>query len=125
MISSNYGAPLTHTLTTKLTGTSKLSDVYRLLRAMQQEVRMAGIGGKVEFLCGEDVAAVFLDMAENYRSTAQDAPIGIKLGDGEVRIGSYQVPVSCLPKAPEDHPPPHSSQHLQPAFLHIASSPYP
>lgn len=87
----DYGAPLTHTLTTKLTGTSKLSDVYRLLRAMQQEVRMAGIGGKVEFLCGEDVAAVFLDMAENYRSTAQDAPIGIKLGDGEVRIGSYVI----------------------------------
>ena len=79
----DYGAPLTHELATKLTGTSKLSDVYRLLRAMQQEIRMAGIGGKVEFMCGEDVAAVFLDMAENYRSTAQDAPIGIKLGDGE------------------------------------------
>ena len=63
----DYGAPLTHELATKLTGTSKLSDVYRLLRAMQQEIRMAGIGGKVEFMCGEDVAAVFLDMAENYQ----------------------------------------------------------
>ena len=87
----DYGTPLTHTPSTKLTGTSKLSDVYRLLRAMQQEIRMAGIGGRVEFMCGEDVTTVFLDMAENYRSTAQDAPIGIKLGDGEVRIGSYVI----------------------------------
>ena len=63
----------------------------RSKKAVQQEIRMAGIGGKVEFMCGEDVAAVFLDMAENYRSTAQDAPIGIKLGDGEVRIGSYVI----------------------------------
>lgn len=87
----DYGTPLTHTPSTKLTGTSKLSDVYRLLRAMQQEIRMAGIGGRVEFMCGEDVTTVFLDMAENYRSTAQDEPISIKLGDGEVRIGSYVI----------------------------------
>lgn len=87
----DYGTPLSHDLATKLTGASKLSDVYRLLRAMQQKIRMAGLGGKVEFICGEDVAAVFLDMAENYRSTAQDAPIGIKLGNGEVRIGSYVI----------------------------------
>lgn len=58
---------------------------------MQQEIRMAGIGGKVEFVCGEDVAAVFLDMAENYKSTVQDAPVSIKLGDGEVRVGSYVI----------------------------------
>ena len=75
----DYGTPLTHTPSTKLTGTSKLSDVYRLLRAMQQEIRMAGIGGRVEFMCGEDVTTVFLDMAENYRSTAQDAPISCLL----------------------------------------------
>ncbi|WP_165064469.1 major capsid protein [Desulfovibrio sp. ZJ200] len=87
----DYGAPLVHDLSTKLTGASKLSAVYRLLRDMQQKIRMAGLGGKVEFLCGEDVAAVFLDMAENYRSTAQDAPIGIKLGNGEARIGSYVI----------------------------------
>ncbi len=87
----DYGAPLVHDLATKLTGASKLSAVYRLLRDMQQKIRMAGLGGKVEFLCGEDVAAVFLDMAENYRSTAQDAPIGIKLGNGEARIGSHVI----------------------------------
>lgn len=87
----DYGAPLSHELAAKLTASSKLSDVYRLLRAMQQKIRMAGIGGKVEFLCGEDVAAVFLDMAENYKSTVQDAPVSIKLGDGEVRVGAYII----------------------------------
>lgn len=87
----DYGAPLSHELSAKLTASSKLSDVYRLLRAMQQKIRMAGIGGKVEFLCGEDVAAVFLDMVENYKSTVQDAPVSIKLGDGEVRVGAYVI----------------------------------
>lgn len=87
----DYGAPLVHELAAKLTVSSTLSEVYRLLRAMQQKIRMAGIGGKVEFVCGEDVTAVFLDMAEAYRSTVQDAPVSIKLGDGEVRVGSYVI----------------------------------
>ena len=87
----DYGAPLSHEPDAKLTGASKLSDVYRLLRAMQQNIRMAGLGGKVEFICGEDVAAVFLDMAENWKSTAQNAPLSIKLGNGEVRVGSYAI----------------------------------
>lgn len=87
----DYGAPLSHALSAKLTGASSLSDVYRLLRDMQQKIRMAGLGGKVEFLCGEDVVAVFLDMAENWKSTAQNAPLSIKLGNGEVQVGSYVI----------------------------------
>lgn len=87
----DYGTPLSHPLETKLTSTTKLSEVYRLLRAMQQKIRMAGLGGKVEFLCGEDVTAVFLDMAENYKSTVQNAPLSIKLGDGQVMVGSYTI----------------------------------
>lgn len=87
----DYGEQLEVELTAKLTGNSKLSDVYKLLRAMQQKIRMAGLGGKVEFICGEDVAAVFMDMAENWQSTAQNAPLHIKLGDGEVQIGAYKI----------------------------------
>lgn len=87
----DFGDPLEHTLTTKLTGTTKLSDVYRLMREMHQKIRKAGLGGKVEFLCGEDVTAVFIDMAENYKSTAKDAPLSIKLGNGEAQIGAYPV----------------------------------
>lgn len=87
----DYGAPLEYSLTTKLTGSSKMSDVYRLMRAMQQKINEAGLGGKVEFLCGQDVTSVFIDMAENYRSTAKDAPISIRLGNGEVHIGAYVV----------------------------------
>lgn len=87
----DYGQQLSVDLAAKLTVASSLSDVYRLLREMHKKIRMAGLGGKVEFLCGEDVAAVFLDMAENYRSTAQDAPVHIKLGNGEVLLGAYSI----------------------------------
>lgn len=87
----DYGPILNYTPKAKLTGASKVSDVYRILRDMQQQIRMAGLGGKVEFICGEDVAAVFLDMAENYKSTAKDAPIAISLGNGDVKIGAYPI----------------------------------
>ena len=87
----DYGAPLVHEPATKLTGNSKLSDVWRLLENMKKKIRMAGLGGKVEFICGEDVAAVFLDMAENWKSTAQNAPLSIKLGNGEVHIGAHAI----------------------------------
>ena len=52
---------------------------------------MAGLGGKVEFICGADVAAVFIDMAENWKSTAQNAPLSIRLGNGEVSIGASTI----------------------------------
>lgn len=87
----DYGPVLSHTPKAMLTGSSKISDVYRLLREMQQKIRMAGLGGKVEFLCGEDVAAVFIDMAENYRSTAKDDPIAMSLGNGDVKIGNFPI----------------------------------
>lgn len=87
----DYGEPLVHELETKLTGATRLSDVYRLLEAMKRKIRMAGLGGKVEFICGEDVAAVFIDMAENWKSTAQNAPLTLKLGNGEVSIGSHKI----------------------------------
>lgn len=87
----DYGPVLSLTPKAKLTGASKVSDVYRLLREMQQKIRMAGLGGKVEFLCGEDVAAVFIDMAENYKSTAKDAPITMSLGNGDIKIGNFPI----------------------------------
>ena len=87
----DFGAPLAFDLATKLTGTSKLADVYRLLEGMKKKIRMAGLGGKVEFICGEDVAAVFLDMAENWTSTAQNAPLSLKLGNGEVSVGTHVI----------------------------------
>lgn len=87
----NYGPQLSVELENKLTATSSLSDVYRLLHQMREKIRMAGLGGKVEFICGLDVAMVFLGMAENYRSTAQDAPLHIRLGNGEAQIGTYHI----------------------------------
>lgn len=87
----DYGQQLFVNLGTKLSASSKLSDIYRLLRKMHQSIRKAGLGGKVEFLCGEDVATVLLDIAENYSSTVQNAPLHIKLGNGEVLIGAYSI----------------------------------
>ena len=86
-----YGEPLEYSLATKLSAISKMSDVYRLLRNMHQKIRAAGVGGKVEFLCGEDVTTIFIDLAENYKSTAKDNPIAIKLGAGEIQVGSYVI----------------------------------
>ena len=87
----DYGEPLAYELATKLTGETKLSEVYRLLEAMKKQIRMAGLGGKVEFICGSDVAAVFIDMAENWKSTAQNAPLSIRLGNGEVSVGASTI----------------------------------
>lgn len=87
----DYGEPLIQEIANKLSASTPLSEVWRLLQAMQRKIRMAGLGGKVEFICGEDVAAVFLDMAENWKSTAQNAPLSIKLGNGEVHIGSSVI----------------------------------
>lgn len=89
--SLDYGAPLSHTPDSKLTSVSKISEVYHLLRDMEQKIRMAGIGGRVEFMCGADVTTVFLDMAEGYRSTAQDSPVRLKLENGQITIGSYVI----------------------------------
>ncbi len=87
----DYGEPLSYTPAAMLTGNTRLSEVYRLLEAMKKKIRMAGIGGKVEFICGEDVATVFVDMAENWKSTAQNAPLSIKLGAGEVHVGAHVI----------------------------------
>ncbi|MDR2055663.1 MAG: major capsid protein [Desulfovibrio sp.] len=87
----DYGAPLTHTPGAKLTAASKPSAVYALLRAMDQMIKQAGMGGKVEFLAGTDVVAVLMDIADASRTTVQANPIRMDLSASKISIGNYAV----------------------------------
>lgn len=103
----DYGAPLSHTLTTKLSASTKLSELYALLRTMELNIRQAGLGGKVEFWAGSDVVSVLLDMVQIYTSTTDVKPIRVELAAGKVMVGSY--PINFMD---ETHPDPLSGQWL-------------
>lgn len=89
----DYGAPLVYTPTQKLTSTSKVSAVYKLLLAMRAKVRQAGIGGNVEFHAGEDVFTVLLDICQGYASTASGESIRVELSSeqGVIKIGGFKI----------------------------------
>lgn len=89
----DYGDPLTHTLGTKLAADSKISDVYDLLVAMEENIQMAGVGGSADFWCGKDVFKVLMDMAQGYLSTADQRMIRVELGAGQASIGGYVIRV--------------------------------
>lgn len=91
MYEVDYGPVLTHTPNALLTADAKLSEVYALLRAMEQQIKQSGIGGTIEFLAGSDVVAVLLDMVDASRTTAEKHPIRLELGEGTVTIGNYVV----------------------------------
>ena len=99
----DYGDPLTFTPTAKLTADSKIRELYQnILQPMTRLLRRKGVGGRVEFRCGEDVFAVLLDMAENFRSTA-DRTISVSLESGAVRVGGYTIKeLSETYPSPED-----------------------
>lgn len=89
----DYGAPLSHTLSSKLTAASKVSVLYELLVDMEEKVQRAGVGGDIAFWCGRDVFKIILDMAQGYLSTADPKPISIKLSAGKVTVGGYAIQV--------------------------------
>ncbi len=71
----DYGEPLEYELAAKLTGTTRsFPEVYRLLEAMKKANPHGrpGLAARSEFICGPDVAAVFIDMAENWKSTGPE-----------------------------------------------------
>ena len=89
--SFDYGSPLSHTLTTKLSASSKISDLYDILVDMEEKVRMAGVGSNVGFWCGRAVFKTIMDMAQGYLSTANMQTIRIELGAGKITIGGYVI----------------------------------
>lgn len=87
----DYGPLLTYTPAAKLTAASKLSDVYKLFRGMELEVKKAGLGGNVEFWAGSDVVAALLGIVETYTSTTESKPYRISLEQGRVTVGNYVI----------------------------------
>lgn len=87
----DYGAPLNHTPDVALTASTGLRDLYKLLRAMDLEVKQAGLGGKVEFWAGSDVTLTLLEIMDAYTSRVESAPYRLELGQGRVSIGSYTI----------------------------------
>ena len=70
----DYGPLLSYTPENLLSASSKLPDVYRLLRGMELEVKHAGLGGNVEFWAGSDVVTTLLGIVESYVSTTENKP---------------------------------------------------
>lgn len=91
MYEIDYGPLLSYTPAAKLTAASKLPDVYRLLRDMELEVKMAGYGGSVEFWAGYDVVAALLGIVEQYTSTTESKPYHVSLEQGKVMVGGYTI----------------------------------
>lgn len=88
----DYGAPLSYTPTVKLSTSSTLPDVYRILRDMEKKVKEAGLGGNVEFWAGSDVVEALLGIVNNFTSTVQNSqPYTIKLEQGKIMVGNYSI----------------------------------
>ncbi len=90
--SVDYGNPLTFTPASKLTAATSIGDLYtKVLQPMAKTIKHKGIGGRIEFRAGEDVFAVLLNMAENYKSTADGKTISVTLDQGSVKVGGYLI----------------------------------
>lgn len=103
----DYGAPLTHTPDAAITASTGLPDIYKLLRSIELKVRQAGIGGKVEFWAGSDVALALLGVMDAYASRIESSPYRLDLGQGKISIGNY--PITFMD---ETHPDPLTGQWL-------------
>lgn len=87
----DYGSILNHTMQAKLTASSKVSEVFKLLTAMRTRIRESGIGGKVAFHAGADVFAVLLDICQGWTSTAEGGGIRVEMSEGKLSIGGFSV----------------------------------
>ena len=87
----DYGSPLSYTPTAKLTGSSKVSELWKLLKAMKTAINRKGVGGRIEFRAGEDVFAVIIDILENRTSTTDAKTISVSLDEGVAKVGGYVI----------------------------------
>lgn len=103
----DYGTIHQYSLTEKLSETSKLSDIYKILRDMDKIIKQGGIGGKISFMAGSDVVSVLLNLADASRTTLEKNPYRLELSEGKIIIGSYAIHFMD-----ETYPDPLSSQWL-------------
>lgn len=87
----DFGSPQSITVT-KLTASSKLSEVYDILDAMAEAIATEGYGESVKFLAGKKVFGMLLNLAQGWAAASAGAnPISVKLEGGVINIGGYMV----------------------------------
>lgn len=87
----DFGSPQSITVT-KLTASSKLSEVYDILDAMAEAIATEGYGESVKFLAGKKVFGMLLNLAQGWAAASVGAnPISVKLEGGVINIGGYMV----------------------------------
>lgn len=75
----------------QLTASSKISDIYNSLKAMETKINMNGYGGKITFFAGKDVFSVLLNALENITSYSQQNVIRVSLENGKISVGGYEI----------------------------------
>lgn len=68
-----------------------LKDVYDHLSDLDEKVSEAGGGGNLKFLAGKTAFGALVNLADKWQSTAQGGPINLKLGNGVIIIGGYEI----------------------------------
>jgi hypothetical protein len=87
----DYGPVQTYTPAALLTAATDLGAIYNLLLDMSRLIQEAGMGGKVEFLAGRDVATVLLNIVSASITTTATHPYHLELGSGKISVGAFVI----------------------------------
>ena len=87
----DYGPVLAYTPDALITPSTPLSVLYNLLREMAERIQEAGAGGRVEYLAGQDVVGVLLDIAEASRTTTEKHPYRLELETDYMKVGAAKI----------------------------------
>ena len=68
-----------------------LEEVYEFLSGLEQQVAEAGGGGQLKFLAGKNAFKSLLKLASKWVATVQGSPITLKLDNGVILIGGYEI----------------------------------
>lgn len=76
---------------TQFTNTSKIADIYNILKAMETKINMNGYGGKITFFTGKEVFTVLMNVLENITSYSQQNIIRVNLNANTLYVGGYEI----------------------------------
>ncbi|EGU36936.1 hypothetical protein VII00023_08384 [Vibrio ichthyoenteri ATCC 700023] len=83
-----FGTPLNHALTTKLTASASISELYLLLEAMHESLQLKEYGDVVKVLAGSKAYGTALSIA----TAKSQNTIKVVLGEqGEINVGGYSI----------------------------------
>ncbi|MDR1398109.1 MAG: major capsid protein [Desulfarculales bacterium] len=87
----DYGPVQSYTPAATLTAASSLSALFNLLQGMAQKIQESGLGGRVEFLAGADVASVLMDIVNASMTTTGSHPYRLELSEGKIMVGAFVI----------------------------------